>query len=583
MSSSPYAPAARLLGSIWETKKSLKTLAYDKKGNLTISKSTYAQVCHVLEAKKQLDVVVQDAKITCRNEGLLYVLLYELLLGPNKKIRGGGALKRQLMEQEETLRAVMDRQLQQQQQQQPTRHVIAFPRYVRVNTLRTTLPDVVAYLKQRKTSMYLDPHVPNLLVLPPKTDMHELVASGHVVLQDKSSCFSALCLAAAAVNNGGDCLDACAAPGNKTSHLCMLMPHRNITACDRNQQRLNMMVRRLQPLLKDERQVDAKLMDFLTTVPKDFNKVRGILLDPSCSGSGIFTSPDRTHDASIIHPNDNDDDDEDMKQRIQSLSNFQVTALKHAMSFPNVNHIVYSTCSLHEQENEHVVSQALESNKDSWELVPPLPLAHWKRRGHTCDGLLTEQQAACLIRADMEDETNGFFVACFERVGTNKQKSSTNDTAASMPTIQEVEGLEWYNGQFLSAPVIDTEPRDITFTMTKPSKPKNVPIKAKVPSKQTPSPKEAAAAAGPSSSKQKPSTMKKETTSAAAAAAPKKSSSLTKNDKPKPKSTLDGNNNNNNNKITTVKKAAKKQAWKLKQKENKKTRLLKQESNNKKI
>jgi 25S rRNA (cytosine2278-C5)-methyltransferase len=545
MSSSPYAPAARLLGSIWETKKSLKTLAYDKKGNLTISKSTYAQVCHVLEAKKQLDVVVQDVKLSCRNEGLLYVLLYELLLGPNKKIRGGGALKRQLIEQEETLRAAMDRQ-QQQLQQQPTKPVLSFPRYVRVNTLKTTLPDVVASLRRRTasttaaTTMYLDPHVPNLLVLPPKTDLHELVASGDVVLQDKSSCFSALCLAAA-VN--GDCLDACAAPGNKTSHLCMLLPQRNITACDRNQQRLNMMVRRLQPLLKDERQVDAKLIDFLTTVPKDFAKVRGILLDPSCSGSGIFTSPDRTNAA--INLNENDDD----MKRIQTLSNFQVTALKHAMSFPKVNHIVYSTCSLHEQENEHVVSQALESNKD-WELVAPLPLKHWKRRGHTCAGL-TEEQAACLIRADMEDETNGFFVAYFERVGTKSTGAPTSTTAMAM--IKAVEGLEFYNGQFLAPLVV--EPSKMTKSKQKSS------TKEEVPPKQKPSTKEAV------SSKQKPSTTKE-----TIAAEPKKSPPKKKS-KPKPK-TLDGDK-------VTVKKAAKKQAWKLRQKENKKTRLLKQESSKK--
>ena len=99
MSSSPYAQAARLLGTIWESKKSLKALAYDKKGNLIIQKSTYAQVCHVLEHKHHLDAVLKEVSIQCHNQGLLYILLYELLLGPNKKIRGGGALRRQLYEQ----------------------------------------------------------------------------------------------------------------------------------------------------------------------------------------------------------------------------------------------------------------------------------------------------------------------------------------------------------------------------------------------------------------------------------------------------------------------------------------------------
>ena len=45
------------------------------------------------------------------------------------------------------------------------------------------------------------------------------------------------------------------------------------------------------------------------------------------------------------------------------LRNFQITALKKAMSFPNVRVIVYSTCSLHKEENESVVAEALAYSK----------------------------------------------------------------------------------------------------------------------------------------------------------------------------------------------------------------------------
>ena len=41
------------------------------------------------------------------NQGLLYVLLHELLLGLNKSIRGGGAVKRQLMNHEDTLTSAL--------------------------------------------------------------------------------------------------------------------------------------------------------------------------------------------------------------------------------------------------------------------------------------------------------------------------------------------------------------------------------------------------------------------------------------------------------------------------------------------
>jgi putative methyltransferase len=124
-------------------------------------------------------------------------------------------------------------------------------------------------------------------------------------------------------------------------------------------------------------------LDFLKTDPSNYPSVRSILLDPSCSGSGIFTSPDG-HAGEVNDPS-----------CMESLSNFQLVALKHGMSFPQVKRIVYWMCSLHEQENEGVVVQALQVNPD-WQLVAPACLKHWKRQGRRVAGL-TKKQAQCLI------------------------------------------------------------------------------------------------------------------------------------------------------------------------------------------
>ena len=461
MSSSPYAPAAELLTQIWTKRKSLKTLAYDKKGSLRYSKATYAQVCHVLESRALLHQVLERVEgfATVRNEGLLYILLYELLLGPNKSIRGGGALKRLLMKNKSALCSALSQAVQQQKGKCPSMIGVSssFPRYVRVNTLLTDMHKVISSLTPHYKQIYVDAHVPDLIVLPPATCLHnhELVKSGKIVLQDKSSCFSSLCL----IHGNqtfleGDYLDACAAPGNKTSHLVALIAKQSKTsstvyALDRSATRLASLHRRLEQLVPKHLNVITQHLDFLKTNPCDYPKVKGILLDPSCSGSGIFTSPDRQL--------------EEMDQsRMQSLSNFQLMALKHAMLFPQVQRIVYSTCSLHDIENEGVVSQALQANPD-WQIVAPASLEHWKRRGHVV-AELTESQAQCLIRADRGDETNGFFVAYLERKSTGVEDASL----VRMPNIVPRTGISVYRGEFStridSESVVDTGTRE-TFTL----------------------------------------------------------------------------------------------------------------------
>jgi putative methyltransferase len=432
--SGPYTPASRLLEQIWDTKKSIKTLAYDHSGNLKVSKSTYAQVCHVLEHQKVLAKLLEAIPVPCRNEALLYVLIYELLLGPNHKIRGGGALKRAIMKKEDKFRDVLESL---KGTYTTVTERVSFPRYVRVNTLKCTVKEAVEALTVDFSPIYVDKHVPDLLVLKPGAQIHnhEMVKTGKLILQDKSSCFSALCLVEGNKSPlRGNCLDACAAPGNKTSHLAASLSSGKVVACDRNEKRLEMLDRRMK-LLVSNGKVKTKHLDFLTTKPADYSNIKAILLDPSCSGSGIFTALDRLAD---------DDDEDEAGERIEHLSNFQLTALKHSMSFTSVERIVYSTCSLHKEENEMVAQQALDSNSE-WQLVAPYCLREWKRRGQVVEGI-TKEQAQCMIRADRGDDTNGFFVAYFERTGS-VHKPKPEDVSAG---VVVPEGLSIYDGEFVT-------------------------------------------------------------------------------------------------------------------------------------
>ncbi|THH19811.1 hypothetical protein EW146_g1416 [Bondarzewia mesenterica] len=159
---------------------------------------------------------------------------------------------------------------------------------------------------------------------------------------------------------------------------------------------------------------EAMNADFLTTDPQDprFSKVTHILLDPSCSGSGIINRLDY-----LLEPEEETDDSQE--ERLIKLSAFQLMMIRHAMKFPSVQKIVYSTCSIHATENENVVQQALssaEAQTGPFTLASPHEvLPTWRRRGLP-EMLANPADAAALVRCSPgEDATNGFFVSCFVR------------------------------------------------------------------------------------------------------------------------------------------------------------------------
>jgi 16S rRNA (cytosine967-C5)-methyltransferase len=156
---------------------------------------------------------------------------------------------------------------------------------------------------------------------------------------------------------GSVVIDLCAAPGGKTTHLVELMQGQGIVwACDRTASRL----RRLQQNLKrlgltaavniwegDGRELssDIPLADY-------------ILLDAPCSGLGTLH---RHADARWRQT----------PESVQELSALQTQLLNAAAQHLKPNGaIVYSTCTLHPQENEAVIRQFLETHPQ-WSLEPP--------------------------------------------------------------------------------------------------------------------------------------------------------------------------------------------------------------------
>lgn len=184
--------------------------------------------------------------------------------------------------------------------------------------------------------------------------------------------------------------------------------------------------------------VTAKLCDFMKQSPDVYPQVTHMLLDPSCSGSGILGRLDYLTDeqesgvaAHDTFASASTSRLQQQAERLQGLAAFQRGMIEHAMRFPSLRRLVYSTCSIHHEENEDVVVQALQSDvakQHGWRLATRGDvIPTWPTRGLVEHCQKNVQWAEAMIRCapggTMEDEwsalhmeaTNGFFVACFLR------------------------------------------------------------------------------------------------------------------------------------------------------------------------
>jgi putative methyltransferase len=367
-----------------------------------------------------------------------------------------------------------------------------YPRWVRINTLKTSIEDqldtafagferattVDAVRHRGSKCIYIDPNIPNLVAISPSIDLSksEAYKSGAIIFQDKASCFPAYLLDP--LTEDEDIIDTCSAPGNKTTHIAaILLGHssepdectQTIHAFEKNKGRAATLEKMVNLAGSH---VWTKLhpgQDFLKTNPCDpaYKNVGALLLDPSCSGSGIIgrdkmpelhlpvlkqgvngTSKDSEKSAKAADTSKDtrkrkreeaeeldvlvDDDgvvtavstEDELKTRLTALSSFQLELLLHAFTFPAARKITYSTCSIHAEENELVVRKALDSaiaKKRGWRILKREDqvrgMREWPVRGslEACDedSVLAE---SC-IRANKDDEhgTMGFFLAGFVR------------------------------------------------------------------------------------------------------------------------------------------------------------------------
>ncbi|KAJ5676472.1 uncharacterized protein N7477_002105 [Penicillium maclennaniae] len=382
-----------------------------------------------------------------------------------------------------------------------------YPRWVRINNIRSTLEDQLSTTfssykrvdtlaelatddddddRNSRKLFYMDPNIPDLVAVPFGADFTSSPAykNGEIILQDKASCFPAYLLLG---DRGpqdawqGDLVDGCAAPGNKTTHMASLLAKQHkgkqskkqIFSMDASKVRSKTLQKMVSLAGADLTVTVLQGQDFLALDPMDeqFANVSGLLLDPSCSGSGIVGRddvPQLTLPApKASRPSKSqgkkrkrraDDEDETEKQqskaapagvpdaspadendipagavdneRLIKLSNLQARIVEHAMKFSNATHVTYSTCSIHLIENEAVVARLLASEvaqQRGWRLLrrdeQPEGLQKWKHRGVRCDRDVETEACLRCWSGDAEG-LGGFFVAGFVR---DSQRNSVEE------------------------------------------------------------------------------------------------------------------------------------------------------------
>ncbi|KAK1549910.1 hypothetical protein Q3G72_010116 [Acer saccharum] len=391
---------------------SIKTLVYNP--SVRNKKATFALVCQTLKHLPIIKDVLEAANILNskwkRQLELVYIIIYDILFG--KEISLAGDAEKFLTLRKEAIQSALARLLVRRKAKRIEDLVALYqtpdvskPRYVRVNTLKMDVDSAVLELG-KQFMVQKDDMVPDLLILPPGCDLHahSLVTNGSVFLQGKASSMVA---AALAPEPGWKVLDACSAPGNKTVHLAALMKGKGkIIACELNKER----VKRLEETIRLSGAANIEVLngDFLKLDPKDpaYSEVRAILLDPSCSGSG--TAANRLDHLLPSHTAGHSADFNG-SERLNKLAAFQKKALEHALSFPAVERVVYSTCSIDQIENEDVVQSLLPlAISYGFQLATPFP--KWLRRG-----LPVFDGSEHLLRTDVIEDKEGFFIALFVR------------------------------------------------------------------------------------------------------------------------------------------------------------------------
>jgi 16S rRNA (cytosine967-C5)-methyltransferase len=231
------------------------------------------------------------------------------------------------------------------------------PVYLRVNTLRTTLPEAIAWLAGAGVDVAEVPGLPDALVLPSGKSLPKpLRLDGRVEIQDAGSQKIAPLLEA----QPGMCvIDACSGAGGKALHLAALMRNEGrIYAMDVDAGKIAELARRA----KRAAASCIRPRVITETMTADFaGKADCLLIDAPCSGLGTLKRQP------------------DLKWRLKPAQLTRVRTLQkqlladYSIMLKPGGRLVYATCSILPSENRAATEGLLESG--GYQLLEELPLS----------------------------------------------------------------------------------------------------------------------------------------------------------------------------------------------------------------
>ena len=281
----------------------------------------------------------------------------------------------------------------------------AAPRFIRVNTLKTTRDELAAALSQEGVVTKSVKGVHTALEVTSNAALFRTLAfrEGKFEQQDAGSQLIAPFLEVAP---GMRVIDTCAGSGGKTLHLAALMNGKgSLIAMDIEGWKLDELKARARRA--GAFNIETRVIDSTKVIKRLYGHADRVIIDAPCSGLGVLR---RTADSKWA----------DIQPRLIELKKIQADILERYSRMVKVGgKVVYSTCSILPSENEKQVKAFLANHPGEFVLEAEEHI--WPSSGF-----------------------DGFYMARLRRLETfdaTAESNDTNDTSSSAPSSQESDNV----------------------------------------------------------------------------------------------------------------------------------------------